>query len=703
MEMFFTGRHLSNGLVALQQCVAKEIFYRKKGGYFMKRLRVLLAIVAMLTLSLMIAGCGSSSSSGGGSTDNNVSLTILQTSDVHDHAGGYGSAASYSPMITGNDTVLGGYARLATYISDVKNQKGANNVLLCDSGDFTMGTVYTMTLGSASPLSFMFFSIVGYDAITIGNHEVELGPNALSSFINSAKNNTTYPFSTPIVASNMDASGSPAMAALFTNSTIVTSKIITKAGIKIGILGRMGTNAVFDAPTAAPLTFDSGTPDSPAAYAALQAQVNALRAAGAQTVVLLSHEGFTNSGGYAIGNDANLADSVSGIDVILSGHLHINQTALKTSANTNNTILVEPGAYGEHIARLDLKIDKTTGKVTSYTSTNPIIDDTIVGDSWMNYVVGTEVNSALNTALAPAFIGLGLTGVTSILDTVAINDAPINDNSMTSGYTVGESVLGNLTVDSYRTAINGIWAQAYAEYGATVANATMTAATGDANRVQIAFVPGGVIRDPLAVENGTISFADLYNVVPLGADPLDSTAFGYPLLTTYIKANDIYVAVGISLLMGAYQGNGDYYINFAGIYVHVLSWPSSYVVYLCPTDTNTSSPNYGLNGNLRTSTAGTLINPADTTTTYKIAVDLYTLMMMYEVASINPAYTIYTYNAAGTTVVNAAGNRVYTSASGTTMRGWQAMEAWSWAAGAHAASNLSNAGYTSAYPYPRVY
>jgi 2',3'-cyclic-nucleotide 2'-phosphodiesterase (5'-nucleotidase family) len=661
----------------------------------MKKLRVLLAIAAILTLTLTIAGCGGSSS--GGTSDNTVSLTILQTSDVHDHAGGYGSAASYSPMATGNDGVFGGYARLATYISDVKNQKGSDNVLLCDTGDYTMGTVYTMTLASESPLSFMFFSVTGYDAVTIGNHEVELGPNALYSFINNAKNNTTYPFATPILASNMNASGSAAMTALLNNGTIIRSMIIEKAGIKIGLLGIMGPNADFDAPNAAPLTFDH-------TYPAIQTQVNNLRSSGAQTVVLLSHEGFTVSGGYAIGNDALIADNVTGIDVILSGHLHINQTAVKTSANLNDTILVEPGEYGEHIARLDLKIDKTTGKVTSYTSTNPTINDTIVGDSWMNYIVGTEVNSALNTALAPAFTGLGLTGVTSILDTVAINDAPINKTSITTGFTAGESVLGNLAADSYRTAINGIWAQAYAGSGGNVtyANAVMTGATGDANRVQIAFVPGGVIRDPLAVEDGTISFADLYNVVPLGADPLDSTAFGYPLLTTYIKAADIYTAVGISLLMGMASGNDTYYINFAGIYVHVNSLsPLSFLVYFCPTDTNTSSPNYGMNSNIPYA-AGTLINPADTATTYKIAVDLYTLYMMYEVASINPAYTIYTYNAAGTTVVNATGNRVYTSTSGTTMRPWQAMEAWSWAAGAHATSNLSNAGYTSALPYRRM-
>ena len=667
----------------------------------MKKLRVLLAIVAMLTLTLM--GCGGSGNSNSGG-DNTVSLTILQTSDIHDHAGGYGSAASYSPLVTGNDTVLGGYARLAAYISGVKNEKGANNVLLCDSGDFTMGTVYTMTLPSTSPLSFMFISMMQYDAITIGNHETDLGPNALYGFITSAQANTSAPFTTPIIASNMDASASPAISTLVGNGTIVKTKIIEKAGIKIGILGQMGPNADFDSPNAAPLKFSHD-------YSALQAQVDALRASGAQLIVLLSHEGFTVSGGYAIsngkGNDADIANNVSGIDVILSGHLHINQTAVTTSAN-HNTILVEPGAYGEYIARLDLKVDKYFGKVTSYTSTNIPINDTIAGDPSMNYVVSTVVNPALNTALAPAFTGLGLTGVHSILDTVALNDAPITTDSITTGFPVGESVLGNLAADSYRNAINGIWAAAYAAYGGTVANATMAAATGDANRVAIAFVPGGVIRDAIAAEAGTISFADLYNVLPLGADPLDTTALGYPLLTTYIKAADIYTVVGISLSLGmdlphaGASADSDYDINFAGIYVviggNVNGTGCGYDVYLGPTDTNASSPNYGMNNNIPTA-AGTLISPLDGTTVYKIAVDLYTLMMMYEVHNLYPAYAVNTYNADGSAALQTGVElkRVMTGAT-TTMRGWQAIVGWSWAASGHSTSNLSAAGYVSSVP-----
>ena len=99
----------------------------------------------------------------------------------------------------------------------------------------------------------------------------------------------------------MNASASTSINALVTNNTIVKRMIIEKAGIKIGLLGQLGTNAAFDSPNAAPLTFDHN-------YADLAVQVKALRASGAKLVVLLSHEGFTVDPvtGFAKGNDAEL-------------------------------------------------------------------------------------------------------------------------------------------------------------------------------------------------------------------------------------------------------------------------------------------------------------------------------------------------------------------------------------------------------------
>jgi len=98
----------------------------------MKKLRVLLAIVAMLTLTLWVAV---------------VVVVVMQSRSLYFRLPIFMTMPvdmvlqHHISLVTGNDTVLGGYARLAAYITGVKNEKGANNVLLCDSGDFTMGTV----------------------------------------------------------------------------------------------------------------------------------------------------------------------------------------------------------------------------------------------------------------------------------------------------------------------------------------------------------------------------------------------------------------------------------------------------------------------------------------------------------------------------------------------------------------------------------
>jgi hypothetical protein len=74
-------------------------------------------------------------------------------------------------------------------------------------------------------------------------------------------------------------------------------------------------------------------------------------------------------------------------------------------------------------------------------------------------------------------------------------------------------------------------------------------------------------------------------------------------------------------------------------------------------------------------------------------------MMMYQVHNLYPAYSVNTYNADGSAALQTAVElkRVMTGAT-TTMRGWQAIVGWSWAASGHATSNLSVAGYASTFP-----
>ena len=73
--------------------------------------------------------------------------------------------------------------------------------------------------------------------------------------------------------------------------------------------------------------------------------VEEVRAAGAEVVVLLSHNGFDV--------DRQFARDIPGIDVILTGHTH---DALPEPVQVGNTFLIASGSHGKFVSRVDLDI-----------------------------------------------------------------------------------------------------------------------------------------------------------------------------------------------------------------------------------------------------------------------------------------------------------------------------------------------------------
>jgi 2',3'-cyclic-nucleotide 2'-phosphodiesterase (5'-nucleotidase family) len=75
-----------------------------------------------------------------------VQLTVLQTTDLHHHANGADHVGLDVNPVTGT-SVTGAYARISAYVSSVR-ASAAHPVILVDSGDWTMGTLYDLTLAS---------------------------------------------------------------------------------------------------------------------------------------------------------------------------------------------------------------------------------------------------------------------------------------------------------------------------------------------------------------------------------------------------------------------------------------------------------------------------------------------------------------------------------------------------------------------------
>jgi 2',3'-cyclic-nucleotide 2'-phosphodiesterase (5'-nucleotidase family) len=160
-------------------------------------------------------------------------ITILQTTDLHHHANGADHIGLDLDPVSGT-SVIGAYARIAAYVNYVRTS-ARNPVLLVDSGDWTMGTLYDLTLG-AQPLALHFLQLMRYDCVTLGNHEFDYGPAGLAHMLGTAQ--ASFGFNTPIVASNMNLNGNAALEAFVGPDKAIQSMRIQELeiGLKVAYM-----------------------------------------------------------------------------------------------------------------------------------------------------------------------------------------------------------------------------------------------------------------------------------------------------------------------------------------------------------------------------------------------------------------------------------------------------------------------------------
>ena len=106
----------------------------------------------------------------------------------------------------------------------------------------------------------------------------------------------------------------------------------------------------------------------------LPGQISALRAQGAELIVVLSHLGLPQ--------DIKLASEVSGIDVLVSGHTH---NRLYEPLRVHGVIVIQSGCHGSFIGRLDLDLEE--GRIAAVRHRLICIDETIEPDAEMQQVV----------------------------------------------------------------------------------------------------------------------------------------------------------------------------------------------------------------------------------------------------------------------------------------------------------------------------
>ncbi|WP_249870482.1 bifunctional metallophosphatase/5'-nucleotidase [Oceanobacillus saliphilus] len=267
--------------------------------------------------------------------ETNFELSIMHTNDTHAN--------------------LDNVAKLVTAVNEVRDEKP--HALLLDAGDVMSGTLYFNEFNGMADLQFM--NLMGYDAMTFGNHEFDLGSSAeglqaLVDFIEAAQ----FPF----VSSNVDFSGDEKFTGLFNdlissepeNGQIYNGIIKEIEGEEVGIFG-LTTAETADLASPGDVTFDDYIESAEKVVAAFENQ-------GVDKIIAVTHIGFDDN--PAVDNDLTLAAEVDGIDVIVGGHSHTQldePVVVDTDENgrvKDPTIIVQAYQYNNFLGTLDVEFDQ---------------------------------------------------------------------------------------------------------------------------------------------------------------------------------------------------------------------------------------------------------------------------------------------------------------------------------------------------------
>ena len=477
--------------------------FRRFSAFF---LALLLAVLCVLPVGAVAEGC---------TQETNVT-TILFTHDLHSH---------FLPQSTAEGGESGGYARLKTVID---GERAMNpDALLVDGGDFSIGSLI-QTLYTTQAAELRTMGAMGYDAVTIGNHEFDHKGVGFAEMLNSAKaaqtaamgllTDSQYPPRnleayqaqygplTLALPALLEANYAPAddnpdrafIRSAMENYGVTDCVTLERGGVTYGLFGLMGVDSDECAPT-------SGFTRTDAAKAAKRC-VETLKGEGAEIIVCLSHSGTGDS--LASSEDEELAKAVDGIDVIVSGHTH---STLAEPLVVNDTYIVSSGPYCQNLGSLTFSWDDGGEKRLLDYRLIPI-DETVAENPEIAGLVEQWKDMVGETYLAR----YGLT----YDEVLTHSDYDLNTPASAVQENNG---LGTLVSDAF------LWA-----------DRTLNAAYADSPHT-VSVTADGVLRANLPA--GDLTAAMAFDVLSMGVG--ENGTSGFPLVAVYLTGKELKAAMEV--------------------------------------------------------------------------------------------------------------------------------------------------------------
>ena len=399
----------------------------------------------------------------------------------------------------GGQSLYGGAARFVTLMNQLKadataRQPGDRNgawprreVLVLSAGDnFLAGPEFNASLRKGPPFyDSTVIDLAGYDALGIGNHEFDFGPDVFADFV------TSNSVAVPYVSSNLVVADEPRLAGLAEQGRLARSVVIEKRGMKIGVVGATTPLLPFISSPRNAFAVDVAT--------AIKAEVAKLKRRKVNKIVLVSHL-------QGVNEELALVPQLRDVDVVLAGggsevlaspgfplvpgdrplEGATYPLVVEDASGREVPVVTAEGNY-KYIGRLVVGFDAkgeivridTTKSGPIRVSGNPVDVDAVAPDPTTTALVTQPVQAAV-AALAA--------------NVLAVSEVPLDGRR--SNVRRVETNVGNLAADAL------LW------------QARQLAAAQGLPQPQVALQNGGGIRNDSIIAAGNVSELNTFQILP---------------------------------------------------------------------------------------------------------------------------------------------------------------------------------------------
>lgn len=427
-----------------------------------------------------------------------TAVDIVFTHDTHSHLN------TFTTMVDGLETELGGFARMNTLIEAQRAQNP--DTLVIDGGDFSMGTLI-QTVFETQAAELRMLGYLGCDVTTLGNHEFDYRSKGLANMLTSAQASGDAVLA--MVVCNVDwdtmeaeglTEGQQRLKDAFAAYGVSDYTVLEKGDVDIAVVGVFGKDALACAPTCE-LKFEDPIEAVKQTVADIKANEDV------DMIVCVSHSGTWEDESKS--EDELLAKAVPDLDLILSGHTH---TEIEKPIQHCSTYVVSCGEYGKNLGELTLTQQADGRWAMSAYELIPITSDIAV-----HAATQQTIDSFMDTVDTDYLARFGYTK-----DQVLAENDIVFSTQKDLENIHEEHNLGDIIADAYVYAVEN-------------------AADYDGVPVDLAVVPSGTVRDTYA--RGDITVEQVFNSFSLGigADGVP----GYPLISVYLTGREIRTAAEI--------------------------------------------------------------------------------------------------------------------------------------------------------------